>query len=493
MKLATREQARELDLKSQSQISADALMENAGRLSAEWILKNLSEELGQVLVVCGRGNNGGDGLVVARYLKERGVKTEVIIFSGERSELFQLNLSRLKDVNVTEVSEGGGWELPKSTLLVDAYFGIGVSRALSHEAVATVRKINSHRGPIVSLDNPSGLDVNTGWDFGSCVCASCTLTFGVAKPGLYMNRGYECSGQVVVLDIGFSPEIVGKTCSTHELFGRFEAKSILPERSALANKSNFGRLVIAAGSQGMWGASVLACHSASRVGAGYVYLLSHDDPSNVVNEAPEVLAQPVNQFKDYSKATAFVVGPGLGVQERTLIFIKRLLNEKAESVILDADALTVLSETQMMLPRTWLLTPHSGEMSRLLGISSDVVEHDRFTAVHAAHKKYGASILLKGLRSIFYDGEKYFLIDSGGVALAKAGSGDVLAGMIGGYVAQGLSMKSAALLGAYLHGYTADYWVREYGHPASLLSSEIEKYIPEALRDLERATTGALS
>lgn len=487
MRLATREQARELDLKSQSQISADVLMENAGRLSAEWILENLSEELGQVLVVCGRGNNGGDGLVVARYLKERGIKTEVVIFEGERSELFQLNISRLKDVPVLEVLEGGDWELPKATLLVDAYFGIGVSKALSSEAVATIRRINSHRGSIVSLDNPSGLDVNTGWDFGSSVCASYTLTFGVAKPGLYMNRGYECSGSVVVLDIGFPHAVVEKICATHELFGRAEAKSILPERTSLANKSHFGRLVIAAGSQGMWGASVLACHSASRVGVGYVYLLSHDDPSKVVNEAPEVLAQPLDKFQDYSKTTAFVVGPGLGVNEKTHFFIERLLAEKAKPVVLDADALTVLSETAMKLPRTWLLTPHSGEMGRLLGLSGDVVEHDRFAAAYAAHKKYGASILLKGLRSVFYDGEKYFLIDSGGVALAKAGSGDVLSGMIGGYLAQGLSVKSSALLGAYLHGYTADYWVREYGHPASLLSSEIEKYLPEALRDLEKA------
>lgn len=491
MRLATVEEARRLDTRAQKErgLSAEILMEAAGALSAREIEQSYFTEIkkGPVLVVCGPGHNGGDGLVVARHLKSLGAEVVVAMLgeTSKRAPLTNLQLRRAVDSGVTEI-EPQALEpfVERAGLVVDALFGIGLQRDLEATFASAVVAFNQARTPVVALDVPSGLDADRGLALGEAVRADMTITFGVAKRGFFVNDGPRHVGRLRVLPIGFPCDLIREEASTHRLFTGKTARRLLPSRSATSNKATHGRAGLVAGSEGMAGALLLACHGAGRVGAGYVIAVSHREPRDVVAQAPEFLTLSTDdpRFFEKGKFAALGVGPGLGVDDRTAAFLRSLYERKFASVVLDADALSVVARDHQQVHRTWILTPHAAELARLTGATVRDIEADRFRFARETAEKLGCIVLLKGFRTVVSDGARTVVIGSGNAALAKAGSGDVLTGMITGLLAQGMKPFTAASLAAYLHGRLADVWVKSGRDLVSLEPSDLTEALPLLIR-----------
>lgn len=497
MRLATVDQAFHIDKIAQEKydLSAEVLMEAAGSLSAREIEQSFLPELnrGQVAVVCGPGNNGADGLVCARHLHasgRRNLQVFLIAPQESRSALFKLQLKRMKAqgircIDLTQNPEKISY-LKKAVLVVDAIFGIGLKREVRNEFARVIEAINACKQPKVALDTPSGLNADSGRLEGVAVKADMTVTFGLAKPGFFMAEGPFYCGRLRVLSIGFPQEAIRLIANTHVLFTEKLASRNLPLRSDMSNKSSHGRLMVLAGRPGFWGAGILSSSAAFRMGTGYVQWASFESPDEALKEIPEVLTGSINDESLWnSRFTAICVGPGLGTGPEVVELIERLRRMEGLPVVVDADALTVCANHDLFpLPENWIITPHSGELSRILHISSEEIDRDHFQAALKAYKKVGCRVLLKGFRSILVSRAKTLLIHSGNSALAKAGTGDVLSGMIGGLLAQGVEPTRAAATAAYIHGRMADDWVREGFDKSSLTASDLRILLPPLIARL---------
>lgn len=491
MRLATVEESRRIDSRAQSErgLSAEILMEAAGALAAREILQTFISETkrGPVLVVCGPGHNGGDGLVVARHLKCAGIEVHVANL-GDVSKRAPLTTIQLKRALASGVGELEAQVLEpfieRASLIVDAIFGIGLARDVDGAFASVIDGLNTSRVPVVSLDTPSGLDADRGLALGTAVRAEMTITFGLAKRGFFVNEGPKHTGRVRVVPIGFPCDLVVEEACTHRLFTGKTARKLLPRRDLASNKSTHGRAGIFAGREGMGGALLLAAHGANRVGAGYVIAVSHVDPREIVGQAPEFLTLSTDDPKLFEKGkfNAIGVGPGLGVGDRTNELIKSLFDRKFANVVLDADALTQVAKDHLKVHRTWIMTPHAGELSRLTGQTVRDIESDRYRVAREAAEKFGCIVLLKGFRTVVSDGSRTAVIGSGNAALAKAGSGDVLTGLITGLLAQGMKPFPAACLAAYLHGRLADAWVKSGRDVISLEPSDLAEALPMLIR-----------
>ncbi|MCB0394389.1 MAG: NAD(P)H-hydrate dehydratase, partial [Bdellovibrionales bacterium] len=326
-------------------------------------------------------------------------------------------------------------------------------------------------------------NVDTGRIMGAGIEAQWTVTFGAAKPGFHIWDGPRCVGELHELDIGFPDKALEECATSHFLFDCHTARKFIPHRDDNSNKSKNGRVVIAAGKGEMWGAAILASKAAFRGGAGYVELVSFDDPAPVVAAVPDAIVHKIDEKFEPNPENIFVIGPGLGVTESTEKLIDRLIKAQCRNVVLDADAITAVSNMKLKsLPESWILTPHSGELSRLLPLTAIAVDQDRFAAVEMFARQYRCALLLKGYKTIVGRMGYYDVINSGNSALSTAGTGDVLSGLIGGLCAQGLSLFDAAGLGAYLHGTTADCWVKEGNAKNSMMASDILDLLPRAFQ-----------
>jgi len=495
MRLATTEQMHEIDGLSMKVygLTSDVLMEAAGTLAARELQLSYFPELGRgaTSILCGPGNNGGDGLVVARHLHSQGFRNLTVYYLGrssKQSEAFKLQLKRaelsgFRLVNLNRQMQKAD-AIKSSYLIIDALFGIGLSKAITGDYLTLIEKANSVKCPKVSLDIPSGLDGNCGQVLGAAIRADMTLTFGLAKPGFFVGEGPSHVGKLRTLSIGFPPEALRGVATTRFLFTEKLARRYLPKRGDTDNKSDHGRLMIVAGSEGTWGAGVLASHAAFRMGTGYVYWASHTSPLAELKSAPEVMVRDLGDPEIWQKGRfqAWVVGPGLGTGRATADLLIKLKAQRIERVLVDADALQVaVKEKLFPFPVSWVITPHSGELARILGVDAVEIEKDRFHAALEAAKKTGCFVLLKGYRSIVASGDRAMIINAGNSALAKAGTGDVLAGMIGALLAQGLDTLQATATGAFLHGRLADEWLRKGLHRSSLLASDIQQDLPGLL------------
>lgn len=497
MRLATREQAYRIDQISQEEygLSAEVLMEAAGTAAAREIDQTFLPELarGNIGIVSGTGNNGADGLVVARHLHSLGHRDLAVFLVGPRearSSLVELQLQRAKlhglrivDLNSTPEKEE---QIKECGLIVDAVFGIGLKRAVEAPFLSVIEAMNAAKAPKVSLDAPSGLNVNTGKPEGVAVRATMTVSFGLGKTGFYVSEGPAHVGKLRLLPIGFPFEALRKVATSHFLFDEKLARRYLPTRLDTANKSHHGKLLVLAGREGYWGAGVLATTSAFRLGAGYVQWASFTPPYAALKEIPEVLTGQVSDPSLWdSKFSAVCIGPGLGVSEETARLIEKLKSVKEVPVVVDADAITACVNHDLFpLPRHWVVTPHAGELSRILQKSALEIESDRFHAVLKACEKTGCHVLLKGFRSLVAVQERCMVIHSGNSALAKAGTGDVLSGMIGALLAQGLETLPAAAAAAYLHGRLADEWLRDGKDKISLTASDLKEILPQVISRL---------
>lgn len=491
-------------------ITTDMLMENAGKAVAEEVRRTLGDiSQKHIILLIGPGNNGGDGLVTARHLHDWGAKVSLFLL-GKRGEGDQnLKIVKQRGIACYENPEGFGQLLPSANAVIDALFGTGRSRPLGgvfKQALEQVAEaeINRPELKILALDLPSGLDADSGACDPACLYADHTITLGFPKPGLYNSPGVERAGIITIVDIGI-PEYLAKDVATELLTGEW-ARSVLPGRPIDANKGSFGRVLVVAGSINYIGAAYLACSGAMRVGAGLVTLatasslqpilaakltettylpLPESSPGLISDEASDLI---LNELKNYQ---ALLLGCGLGQSGQTVSFIREILFQQElvlPPLILDADAINTLAKT----PGWWqkltddaILTPHPGEMARLTGFSVTEMQTDRAGMAKKMASEWDKTIVLKGAYTVIAAPDGRCRISPvANPGLASAGTGDVLAGVIAGLVAQGLNLFDAATLGVWLHAQAGEMVKAELGD-AGMLASDLLPVLPKVIKGLK--------
>ena len=517
MKIVTAQQMRELDQKAIQErgISGLTLMENAGRAVAEAAARLTAECTDRpIIIVCGRGNNGGDGFVAARYLRDLGRRVKVLL-AAARSEVTgeaEANLRRLEEVGI-EVTEVEGPEpaaehFCAAGLVVDALLGTGLSGKVRGLPGRIIEAMNGCARPVLAVDVPSGLDADTGEPLGLAVRAVETVTMGLPKMGLFLYPGMDCVGRVTVADIGFPPDLVNETPSVADLMEPEWVRMLLPRRRRSAHKGSFGRVLVIAGSAGMTGAAYLCAQGALRVGAG---LVTVGCPASV-NDILEVKLTEAMTFplpETYSRAldtralalilelaeeaSVVAMGPGLSREPETAVLVRRLAARMEQPMVIDADGLNALADASMIFEGEHapaVLTPHPGEMARLMGVATEKVQARRAHFAEAAAKRFRSAIVLKGARSIVAEAGRPLTVNpTGNPGMASGGTGDVLTGMTAGLIAQDLLPFEAAAAATYLHGLAGDIAADRVGE-ASMAASDLLEAVPAAIRQVEGRHVG---
>ncbi len=487
-------------------VPGQVLMENAGRAVAEVVLAERGAVGGPVLVVCGSGSNGGDGLVAARHLALLGVPVKLVLI-GNPSELrgdAALNFERIRVLGL-EVAEG----VPRAIgarVAVDALFGTGLARAVSGAPAAAIRRLNAARPGVrvVAVDLPSGLDADTGQPLGVAVQADVTVTLALPKLGLALEPGRSLAGRIVVARIGIAgraPQVVPEA----ELWTRGAAGSRLPARPPHAHKGHFGHVLVLAGSRGKTGAAALAAEAALRVGAGLVTLGCPAGLNPILEQkCTEAMTEPLPETANQGLAVAALepalglarerdavaLGPGLGREAETGTLVRALAERLRSPLVIDADGLLPFAGDPAALKAraaATVLTPHPGEAARLLGQSAREINRDRVGAARRLAEATGAVVLLKGAATVAAAPDGRTLVNpTGGPVLASGGSGDVLTGAVATFLAQGLEPLEAAALAAFVHGHAADRLAARHG-PSGVLAGELAREIPDACQALREA------
>lgn len=481
----TTAQIREIEQQAAMLPDPPNLMEKAGLAAAQIIRDRLLQNnYCHVLVLAGPGNNGGDAFVAARYLKEWGNAVSVVC----NSEPDRVPVDA-KNAMQSWLAIGGAIlpDIPDGDLawdtIVDGLFGIGLdqsqNRRIEGKYLAWIQTVNRLNAPVVSLDIPSGLGSDDGCVYGAAIRATITVTFIGLKPGLYTRFGPEYSGQVILsdLDIQFATPPEPHTW----LLDQHLANTLLPQpRPANSHKGSFGNVAILGGSAGMIGAALLAGRSALHLGAGRVYLgLLSDAAPPVDFGQPELMLRTPSELFSLIPLNCLIAGPGLGGSPQALKWLENALSTEL-TLVLDADALNLIAQhpplTRMLGQRKApsILTPHPAEAARLLNTDTAGIQNDRMSAAHQLSRQFNCYAVLKGAGSIccFPDGERY-INTSGNPGLSSAGTGDVLTGMIGALIAQGLDPGNALLLAVYLHGAAADRLLRQNHGPLGMVASEV--------------------
>jgi hydroxyethylthiazole kinase-like uncharacterized protein yjeF len=512
MKLVTAEQMRGLDNTAINNfnVSSLELMENAGSRTVEVMLEKYGDPMGRTVVVfAGPGNNGGDGMAIARLLAAKLARPVVFLLvpvdklKGDSA----VNYSRLLDLPVKTIEITSEEELRTASIIlsqcwavVDGLFGTGLTRPITGIFAAAVKIMNEALCPVIAVDMPSGLNADNGEILGSCVQADITVTFGQAKIGQVIHPGREYTGLLEVVDIGIPDTAVIEADIRLELLEK-KVGRWLPARIPMAHKGSYGHLLIVAGSLGKSGAAMLCGVGGLRVGTGLVTLCIPYELNQVVEaslwEAMTVplrsTARGILSIEDYTiikeslqGKDALVIGPGLGTADETAELIIKLYCESEIPLLVDADGLNILAADRALLkepagPR--ILTPHPGEMSRLTGMATQSIMKNRVAITQDFAAKHNVFVVLKGADTLVCDPRGYTAINpTGNPGMATGGMGDVLSGIIGGFLAQGLSPWEASCLGVYSHGLAGDRLAEETA--AGYLASEVADQIPFVLEDL---------
>jgi NAD(P)H-hydrate epimerase len=488
-------------------------MEQAGAEVAR-IARSLISEFdlnGTVLILCGAGNNGGDGLVAARHLAAAGTDVRVCILAPESKlrEDAATNLKRLKsDTDVKPVVQPKSPEVDDGVgLVIDALLGTGSTGALREPYTDWLAVCNKANVPVLSVDAPSGVDLDTGDVEGEAFHAVATVALGELKPGYFGLPGRTHTGRVYPVDIGLPADATAGVSNDLYLITPEGVAALLPERPPDGHKGTFGRVAVVGASTGMTGAAVLASLAALRTGCGLV-ALGVPKSLNAICEgkATEVVTHPLPEVKDkgvcalrakaeilkmVDGASALVLGCGMGRHRQTLDLIGRLVAEQPAPLVLDADGLYPFGDDPDRLVRhraPMIITPHPGELAHLLGEDIEFIQADRVGAARRAARHFDCVCVLKGALTVVatVTGQAY-INPSGNAGMGTAGSGDVLAGIIGSLVAQGASMSAAATAGAYIHGLAGDQAAQLVGERA-LIASDLLESLPEAMTFLELGT-----
>jgi NAD(P)H-hydrate epimerase len=461
----------------------------------------------RIVVVCGTGNNGGDGFVVARHLWARGA--DVAVFLVGRSEKVtgdaRINLDSYIDLGgaFTELPAGAELAPLEAALagadyVVDALFGTGLDRPIAGHLAAVIELVNASPAHCVALDVPSGLDANSGSPLGGSVEADDTVTFGHLKIGLLTPEGARLAGDIHVVDLGMPDgPILGHVGHVAEVIRPETVGADLVPRAAGVHKHQAGNVGVVAGSAGKIGAAWLAAHAALRAGAGLVTVCTWPDSATALEaRAVEVMTARIDPARiersldEALKAKrAVAIGPGLGLDLGARRVVEHVVLGWDGVKVVDADAITLLADRPDSLRSAKgevVLTPHPGELGRLLGRSAKEVEADRFGAVRAGVEKTGAIVVLKGARTIIAAPSGHMSICmAGNPALATAGSGDVLTGIIAAFACS-LPLERAAVAGVYVHALAGDLWRQRTGADRGLLAGEIAELVPTLIARLGR-------
>jgi len=489
------------------------LMENAGRGAALVVLESAREHPGPIVIVCGKGNNGGDGFVIARHLANAGLAPRVALL-GRRADLggdARLNADILAAMDWPIAEIPGGADavagiLACSAIVVDAIFGTGLEREVEGIHRTAIEAINNSGAHVIAVDLPSGLDADTGRALGVAVRASRTATFACLKRGLVVHPGVDLAGEVTVVDIGAPARIAGEVGTDGVLLDAAEIEGILRPRAADTHKGTYGHLLLVAGSPGRTGAALMAGLAALRSGAGLVTLavpgsilpaMDRDKPLEVMLEPLlDTIDDPVGDAQIarldalIAGKTAAGFGPGSGVTGSMGAILRALLERASMPLVVDADGITLLAgmEPEALGSRRHptVLTPHPGEMGRLMSRSTADVQAERIPIAREHARRTGAHIVLKGARTVIAAPDGRIAVNpTGNPGMASGGSGDVLTGIVGGLLAQGIDAWGASTLGAYVHGQAGDRAAERMGETA-LLATDILDAMPSVLTELER-------
>jgi NAD(P)H-hydrate epimerase len=490
----------EKEAEKAADLSTYVLMEKAGQVVADEAAKFLSGK-DKVLIICGKGNNGGDGLVAARWLRKQGFSPTIFLLSEKETltseakralEKLPVDIPILSDIAILRSS------LPEFSLVIDAIFGFSLKGAVRGLAAEVIKLLREVEVPILSIDIPSGVEADTGQVYGEVVKASETITFTCPKVGLILYPGANFVGKLIVREIGIPKEIVTKNCRRF-LIQADLVQRWLPKRAPDIHKKAVGQVLVIAGSQGMTGAAVLTAKAALRMGAGYVSLVIPASLNEILEgKLTEILTYPMPEtlnktlsekaFVQISKLVqnydVVILGPGLSTHSSTVKLVQRLVAKLPNRLVLDADGLNALVEVTDILSERrseTIITPHPGELARLLGKESGEIQSDRVGVCEEVAKTWQLCVLLKGARTVVSTLDESCLNPTGNPGMATAGTGDVLAGMIGALWAQGLSSFKAAAVAAYLHGLAGDLAIKEFTE-YSLIASDLIAYLPKALK-----------
>jgi hydroxyethylthiazole kinase-like uncharacterized protein yjeF len=517
MKLVSSSQMRNIDKKTIEGIGIPGLelMEKAGMGTALVAKEMLGEPEGkEVLIFCGRGNNGGDGFVVGRYLSEWGAQVKFYLTArkGEVKGDAKVNLDKAVDLDlpILEIkSEHAIPEQIKADLVVDALFGTGFEGQIEGYTRTIVERINTSGMPVLAVDIASGLHSDTGALGGPCIKADRTATMALPKIGHFFFPGKEMSGKVSVIDIGVPPHVVEEEDITLNLLTPEEVKQMIPKRPGDAYKGTCGRVVLIAGSTGMTGAAALASLSCLRAGAGMAILGTPKTLNPILEmKLTEVMTHPLpdvrkkgilalrglGEIRELLKwGDCCAIGPGLGQHHETIELVKRLVSKLKMPAVIDADGLNALAKDVSILKECkapLILTPHIGELSRLNSVPASEIAKDKVKYACEFAKEFNCILVFKGAPTIISEpGGQTYVNPTGNAGMATAGSGDVLTGIIVGLLAQKFIlgkekdiqeiMLESALTGVYVHGLTGDLAKEEKGE-MGVIAGDMMDLVPTA-------------
>ena len=532
MKVVTAAEMRQIDQDTIEGIGIPGivLMETAGSAIVRAIERHYPT-CQRIGIFAGKGNNGGDGIVIARQLAHIGRDVHLFLVSPQESftgeaqtnlqiakrltASFGLQTAPKDGLRIEEILTDAALEpdtslnrIASCDLLVDAIFGTGLRGTVRDPIATVINAINRLPTPVLSVDLPSGLDADTGHPLGTCIQADRTVTIGLPKRGLLMHPGAELTGKLEIADIGFPAQVVDAQNIKVNRTSATQAAQWMPPRPLSSHKGSYGRVLVVAGSTGMTGAAALASEAALRAGAGLVTLATPKHLNPILEGLlPEAMTLPLPETDTGSLAVSatstilefaektksiLAIGPGLSQHPETVSLIHQLIRENREQgldlrMVIDADGLNALSqdrETLSLLNNETVLTPHPGEMARLTKTSIPTLETDRISTAQQFASEHGVTLVFKGAPTVISDPNGNLWVNStGNPGMATGGMGDVLTGVIAGLMAQDISSESAAALGVYLHGLAGDIAAETSGMHG-LIASDVLKAVPEAIFSL---------
>jgi hydroxyethylthiazole kinase-like uncharacterized protein yjeF len=490
------------------------LMENAARGASRVFLAHFAPPPdSRVLILCGRGNNGGDGYVMARVLSQAGLKVTVLVLAEFNKiagdALVNLQIIRRMGLDILEATSEEQWKRQRRLLkdcdfIIDGLLGTGLNSSVRGFYARVIDDLNRARKPVTAIDVPSGLNSDTGQVMGVAVQADLTITFGYPKIGQLVFPGAGLVGRLVRIDIGIPDAVTERIPSRYRLIEAGDFRDLLASEKQDIHKGHRGHLLVLAGSTGKTGAATLTSLGALRAGAGLVTLGIPKSLNPILeNKLTEAMTFPLPETAEFSLSleaekeifglmegkTAVAIGPGLSTHGETSSLVRRIVAKCPLPMVIDADGLNALSSDPAVLAKCRgraILTPHPGEMARLAGISNAEVQADRIGVAEAFVQKHGCCLVLKGARTVVAEPEgQIYLNPTGNPALSSGGSGDVLTGLIAGFLARGWPLSKAGAAGVYLHGLAADRLSEDMG-PSGILAGELLDVIPELAFSLAR-------
>lgn len=510
MKLVTADQMRRIDAAAIEKhgIPSIVLMENAGRQVADAVGEMLRDDpRARVLIVCGKGNNGGDGLVAARHLLNRGADVQVALLApgDELRGDAAVNYRIARNIGVPLVEHADEEAVRVTTsragMIVDAILGTGISGEVQGIARAAIEAVNRSPARVVAVDIPSGINADTGAVCGVAVQADMTVTFALPKLGLAQHPGVQHCGELRVADISIPRHLLESHSLKANLVTPGMAADMLPGRHAAMHKGDAGRVLVVAGAGGMTGAAALCAQAAVRAGAGLVFIACPASLNDILEvKCTEAMTLPLPETDERSLAAgagervlaeagrsdAVALGPGLSQHPETTALVRRLVAQIPVPLVLDADGLNALEgEPGPLRERRapTVITPHPGELARLVGGTAEGIQQDRVDAARRAAEATGAVVVLKGAATVTAEpGGEIWVNSTGNPGMAGGGMGDVLTGMIAAFLAGGAEATGAAVAGVYYHGLAADIAAGESGM-RGLAATDVAGAMPRALAD----------